>query len=49
MMTAPPRGQQTVERRLSDPDRHAKTARALSQKYVNSSNVLTRLREAEVG
>ena len=38
-----PRG---IERLLSDPDRHAKAARALADEYFDSSKVLPRLLDA---
>jgi hypothetical protein len=38
-----------IERLLSDPDRHAKAARALADEYFDSSKVLSRLLEAALG
>ena len=38
-----------IERLLSDPDRHAKAARALAEEYFDSSKVLPRLLAAALG
>ena len=38
-----------IECLLSDPDRHAKAARALAEEYFDSSKVLPRLLEAALG